>query len=39
MEYKKPKMLLLELEEEDVVTLSVDEGDGGDIESPDDWWG
>ena len=41
MIYKKPKTLFLELEEEDVVTLSIgDDLDPGgkDPEIPDDWW-
>ena len=35
MVYKKPKMLLLELEEEDVVTLS-NLGPGGDVDEGGD---
>jgi len=40
MIYKKPKTLFLELEEEDVVTLSIDgttPDTGGDSEKPP-WW-
>ena len=43
MVYKKPKMLLLELEEEDIVTLSNDGHFGGDSSggdgSDEDLWG
>ena len=35
MVYKKPKMLLLELEEEDIVTLSNQGGDTGAEGTPD----